>query len=365
MLSFLKISGIIIALLVVAGFIFYQIFLKKQMGRLPTGARLERIEKSPNYKNGKFQNQSKTTTLAEGYSYWGILKLYLNKPKTEPDTKLPFVKTDLNAINDSQPVLVWFGHSSYFIKIKGKNILVDPVFSGHASPFSFSVKSYDGANEYKVSDFPDLDAVIISHDHYDHLDYETILQLIPKTKKFYTSLGVGEHLEYWGVNPNDIAELDWWENTTLFDGISLTAAPARHFSGRGFATEKSLWSSFILSADGKNYYLGGDSGYDNHFKAIGEKYGPFELAILECGQYNEHWRYIHMLPEEVATAANELKAKSVLPVHWSKFTLSVHPWNEPIERLSLAAKENGITLITPQIGQKVVVGKDFYREKWW
>lgn len=345
------------------GYLFMQ---QKQFGAEPTGKRLERIMKSPNYKDGAFQNQSHTSVMAEDASFWSVAKQYLKKVEgREPETNLPSVTTNLKQLSGDAPTVVWFGHSSYLIKAGGKTILVDPVFSGGASPIGGMVKSYKGANVYGVDDLPELDAVLITHDHYDHLDYETIVKLIPKTKHFYTSLGVGAHLEYWGVAPDKITEFDWWEQVAVDSNMTLTAAPARHFSGRKFARGKTLWASYILTVDTYKIYVGGDSGYDKHFKEIGRKFGPFDLAILENGQYNKAWRHIHMLPDETVMAAQELQAKVLMPVHNSKFTLALHPWKAPMEEVSREAQSHNVSITTPMIGEPVLVGKHYPVQKWW
>ncbi len=356
----------IFVLLIVFALGIYFFMQTAVFGADPTGERLARIEKSPNYKNGLFQNLSETPVQSKDFSVFKTAWKYFNQPKNSaPAATLPYVKTDLKSLSSEQPVLVWFGHSSYFIKINGKNILVDPVFSGNAAPVSFLTKNFPGSNVYSVNDFPELDMVLFTHDHYDHLDYKTILELKSKTKSFCTSLGVGAHLEKWGVAPEKITEFDWWESTAIFNDMELIAAPARHFSGRGFGRYKSLWSSFILRTPSHTLYLGGDSGYDAHFKTIGEKYGPFDLALLECGQYNEDWPLIHMMPEQVVQASIDLHAKVLMPVHWSKFQLSLHTWKEPIERASRAAEEKQVKLTTPMIGQPVGIGSNYPNEKWW
>lgn len=353
---------VVIGCLVAAVFLFMQ---QKTFGDIPSGTQLARIQQSSHYKNGTFENLSDTPMMAEEGSTVKMIAAYWNKPNTEPSGPIPFVKTNLKAIESDKPVIVWFGHSSYFLRINGKNILLDPVFSGSASPLSFMVKSYAGANEYSAEDFPELDAVILSHDHYDHLDYETIVKLIPKVKHFYTSLGVGAHLQRWGVQPTAITELDWSESTQLSPDMSLMALPARHFSGRGFSRGKAFWSSFVLKSLTHNLYLGGDSGYDTHFKEIGDKYGPFDIAILEAGQYNQLWKLIHMMPEETVQASLDLRAKVLMPVHWGKFTLALHPWNEPVERVFNKAKEVGQTLTTPLIGEPVVIDSVYPNKPWW
>jgi L-ascorbate metabolism protein UlaG (beta-lactamase superfamily) len=340
--------------------------MSKIFGKLPSGKRLQRIKLSPNYKEGVFQNLSPTPVMAEDASFRKILKDYYNKPKTtEPPAPLPSVKTNLKTFGGAVPTLIWFGHSSYLLHVNGKNILVDPVFSNSASPFSFMVKGYKGTNVFSENDFPELDLIILTHDHYDHLDYKSIHKLKSKTKKFCVSMGVASHLEYWGIDKNIITEFDWWESAEIFPGISLTAAPARHFSGRGIRRGKTLWSSFILKTTDHNLYLGGDSGYDSHFKMIGQQFGPFDIAILECGQYNPSWKNIHMMPEETVQAAIDLSAKVLLPVHWGKFTLSLHPWDEPIRRVTKKAAEMNLKITTPQIGEPVLISSNYPSNDWW
>ena len=355
----------VLVLTTLALFVF--LFLQQGVfGANPAENRLARIRSSKNYRDGSFQNLSPTDMLREGASYIAMMGDYVNKsPANVPRAPLPSIKTDLNTLPDDKPTLVWFGHSSYLIKTNGFTMLMDPVFSGSASPVTFFGKSFPGTDVYSAADMPDIDFLILSHDHYDHLDYKTITQLIPKVKKFYTALGVGAHLERWGVPADRIVELDWWEGGPIASGIVLTATPARHFSGRSFTRGKTLWASYVLNLPGYTLFLGGDSGYDTHFRAIGDKYGPFDLAILECGQYGKDWPTIHMFPEEVVTAAQDLRAKTLLPVHWGKFALAYHAWNEPIQRLTERASEQQLVVTTPKIGEPVVIGSTYPREVWW
>ena len=370
---FMLITTLIVALLVAAFFLFMR---RAVFGADPATTRLERILTSPNYKNGSFQNRELTNVMAKDASNMGLLRDYWNRsPDNEPKQPLPSVKTDLRALPgphrrtggtaDSLPTLIWFGHSAYLIKHKGFTVLMDPVFSGSASPVSLFGKAFPGADVYGPNDMPDIDLLVLSHDHYDHLDYLTISQLIPKVKRFVVSLGVGAHLERWGVSADKITELDWWEDTNLPSNVKITATPARHFSGRSFARGRTLWSSFVLDLPGYRIFLGGDSGYDKTFKELGEKFGPFDLAILECGQYNTMWPTIHMFPEEVVTAGQDLRAKAVLPVHWGKFALAYHSWTEPVERFTKQANEVGFPYTTPRIGEPVVIGGTLPKTAWW
>lgn len=325
----------------------------KPFGKLPSEQRLERIKSSKNYKNGQFVNLSPTPSLAEDASYSTVLyDFFLKKKNTEPKNIIETINVDLNKLPKDTNTIIWLGHSSYLLVINNKKILVDPIIKGTASPFNFFGKGYTFSNPYSIEDFKNIDYILITHDHYDHLDYQTINYFKSDVKQFITSLGVGSHLEYWGVEPNKITELDWWENTTLKDAeLKITATPARHFSGRGLKRNQTLWSSFVFETDTFKYFIGGDSGYDTHFKNIANEFGKFDLAILECGQYNKNWPYIHMMPEQVVQAAIDLNARNTLPVHWSKFSLALHEWDEPFKRFSKEAKVRNLNYLEIKIGE--------------
>ena len=326
-----------------------------KFGNPPSGERLERIRRSPNYRDGKFQNVHLTPSLTEGYSFGRVLYEFMFKkvPGRSPLEMVPAQKTDLVNIPAEDDVLVWFGHSSYFMQLSGKKILVDPVFSGNASPVPRSNKAFRGTDQYTVHDLPEIDYLFITHDHYDHLDYDTFLQLISRTDTVICGLGVGSHLERWGFPKDKIIEKDWNETFALEGGFTVHTTTARHFSGRRFKRNNTLWMSFVLETPRLKLFLGGDSGYDTHFAEIGKQYGPFDLAILENGQYDAKWKYIHLLPEEVLQAGKDLKAKRVLPVHSSKFALAQHAWNEPLKRLAVSNETMHVPLVTPVIGEKV------------
>jgi L-ascorbate metabolism protein UlaG (beta-lactamase superfamily) len=320
------------------------------------------FNESKHYQDNKFVNLSDTPALAPGASFKNILHDYRHRPASvAPPAPIPFVRTDLKALKSDTPTIVWFGHSSYLIHCKGVNILIDPVFSGHASPVPGMIKAFPGANEYSVADMPEIDYLLLSHNHYDHLDKKTLAGLKAKTKAVYVPLGVGKDVATF----NNITEMDWWETNQLSSDITLTATPARHFSGRGLRRNTSLWTSYVLDLFGFRLFLGGDSGYDSHFKEIGTAFGPFDIALLECGQYNTLWPFIHMQPEETAQAAKDLNTKVLMPVHWAKFTLANHPWNEPPQRLLPAATQLGIKVTTPQIGEPVVINHSYPDKQWW
>ena len=341
---------------------------QSKFGSTPKGARLRLIKQSPNYKDGKFQNQSPTPSLTEGATYSSVMKefFFTKKERQKPVQPLPSVKTDLLSLKIDDNVLVWMGHSSYFIQVDGKTILVDPVLSGEASPLSFTTKSFSGTDIYTTDDIPAIDFLFISHDHWDHLDYDTLKKMQPKIKTIITGLGTGQHLERWGFKNEMMIEKDWNEHLDLADGFAVTVLPARHFSGRSFSRNNALWVSFALQTPSQKIHLGGDSGYDFHFKEIGKNHGPFDLAILECGQYDKNWKYIHMMPEEVVQAAQELQAKKLLAVHWGKFALGNHAWDDPIKRVYKAAQVNNMHLLTPMIGEKVNIDESEQSfSAWW
>lgn len=345
-----------ILLICVAGVAALFFFIRTpRFGQAPTGDRLERIKNSPNYRNGSFQNLEPTPDLAEDANMATVMWnfIFARIPRQIPADSIPHIATDLRALDRHSDALVWFGHSSYLLQTNGKRFLIDPVFNGNASPVSFTTKSFLGTTNYHATDMPTIDVLVLTHDHWDHLDYHTVKQLEPNVTQVICPLGVGAHLEHWGYPPAKITELDWYEAAALPDGFTIHATPARHFSGRGFKRNGTLWASYALQTPSRRIFLGGDSGYGTHFAEIGKNYGPFDLAILENGQYNTAWIYIHMLPEQVLQAAQDLRADQLLPVHHSKFPLALHSWDEPLIRITEANKKAGIPLWTPQIGQVV------------
>jgi L-ascorbate metabolism protein UlaG (beta-lactamase superfamily) len=358
------IAGIIIIVAIAGVWLFLQ---TPRFGALPAGASLKKIQKSSWYRNNQFVNRHTTPQLTEGANFFSIMKeFFFDKSKQKiPPAPLPSVKSNLLNLGRDKNILVWFGHSSYFMQVDGKNFLVDPVFSGNASPLRFTTNSFQGSDIYTTNDLPEIDYLILTHDHWDHLDYRTILRLRQKIKKIITGLGVGAHLERWGFDHNLITEMDWYDKYFPESGFSIYSMPARHFSGRGLKRNKSIWSSFVLTTPGKVIYIGGDSGYDDHFTEIGKQFGPFDLVILEDGQYNRNWKYIHMSPEETVRAAMDLQAKRLLPVHWAKFSLSVHSWDEPIRRIATEAALRNVKLLHPMIGETVDLDRDQVFRAWW
>ncbi|WP_236979153.1 MBL fold metallo-hydrolase [Membranihabitans maritimus] len=355
-----------VLLIIAAIFLYMQ---HPKFGKAPSKNHLEVLEKSPNFKEGTFQNIHSTPYITEGYSMIKIAYdfIFTQFPRTVPLDTIPSIKTDLKNLPVNEDVLVWFGHSSYFIQLNGIRFLIDPVFSGNASPIPRSNKSFTGTDIYTVDDMPTIDYLLISHDHYDHLDYETILKLKPKINRVVCGLGVGSHFEHWKFDSSKIIEKDWNEKVVIDNNITLHTATARHFSGRGFTRSNTLWLSFILQTPTFKMYLGGDSGYDTHFAELGKKFDGFDFAILENGQYNKAWQELHMLPEEVLKATLDLKAARLFPVHSSKFKLAFHPWDEPLELLSKHNKNKyHLPLVTPIIGEIIYLNnsKQIFTP-WW
>lgn len=337
----------------------------KSFGKNPSGEHLKSIARSANYKNGAFQNLSETVMTPDESMMSVSRKFFFDRTKKTPPGIVPSVNTDLKKLPVSNNQIIWFGHSSYLLIVNEKKILVDPVFSGHASPFSTMVKAFPGSNIFDIEDLPEIDLLLITHDHYDHLDYGTVLKLKNSTCPIFTSAGVSSHFLYWGFDKKRITEFDWWESHAFDNDIRFTATPARHFSGRGLTRAKTLWSSFVLESGTSKIYIGGDSGYESHFAEIGNKFNRFDLALLECGQYNHMWRHIHMMPEQTVQASLDLNADQLIPVHWGKFSLALHPWNEPVSRAHKEATLKSTNILSPKIGEAIEIGKTYRQEEWW
>jgi L-ascorbate metabolism protein UlaG (beta-lactamase superfamily) len=355
-----------IVLLILLSISVFLFFHQPKFGRRPTGARLEKIKYTLNYKKGEFRNVSFTPDLTDGANYYTVMKeFFFGKSKRNlPKDVIPSVKTDLKNLDPNQDILVWFGHSSYFMQLSGKTFLVDPVFSNHASPLSYTVNAFKGSNVYRAEELPEIDFLINTHDHWDHLDYDTVLKLKPKIKQIITALGVGEHFERWNFDLSKVSEMNWHEELTFGD-FKFNAVPARHFSGRGLKRNQSIWISLVLNTPKRKIYIGGDSGYDTFFKTAGAEFGPFDLAILECGQYNKNWKYIHMMPEQTVQASKDLKAKVLLPVHWEKFPLALHDWDDSIIRAQKASIVENVSLAHPMIGEILDFDNLGVTKNWW
>ncbi|MBE0529381.1 MAG: MBL fold metallo-hydrolase [Rhodospirillales bacterium] len=324
---------------------------------------------SPNYVDGEFRNLEPTPILTEDIGFAASLFKYLTEEDPEglrPNSPIPTVKTDLKALDKDEDTVIWLGHSSYYVQLGGRRILIDPVFGTYAAPVPFAVKVFEGANPYGVEDMPDIDYLLITHEHWDHLEYDTIKALEPKIRHAIGALGIGAYLALWGYPESKIHEADWDDRFDIDPGLTIHALPARHFARRLMATNQTLWVGFALASDSRRLFFSGDSGYGSHFAEIGRKFGGFDVVALDCGQYNPRWANIHMNPEEATQAAQDLRAQNLIPAHVGKFTLSNHAWDEPFRRLAEASGEKPYRLLTPRIGEPLpLAALPQSLPKWW
>jgi len=347
------------------GTLFY--LQQPKFGKAPGGVRLERIEESPNYVGGKFQNLVPTPQIVgESRSSIWLKFLFSQKEHPVPIDSIPSVKTNLKTLEKDKDAVVWLGHSSYFMQFGGKRILIDPVFSSSAAPVEFANRAFAGTSLYSAADIPEIDYLLISHDHWDHLDYPTVMSLKPKIKNVVCGLGVGAYFEQWGFAKEIVREADWFDSLEMDKDFVIHVLPARHFSGRLLTPNKTLWTSFALETQNKRIFYSGDGGYGPHFKEISEMFDGFDLAIMENGQYDKNWPYIHMMPEEVALASEELNAKALLPGHSGKFSIANHSWDDPFKRITEASTDKHYRLLTPIIGEPVELeNKQQTFSHWW
>lgn len=357
---------VLIGVLVIGITLF--INLNPQFGGTISNDKKEVYAKSKNYEKGKFILRAPVMT---GDSFWSVIKKsFKSIPNAKPQTNLESQQLDsLDIVNyqNNDSRLTWFGHSTFLLEMDGKNILLDPMLGEHASPIPISMaKRFSETLPIQIEKLPFIDFVVYSHDHYDHLDYGSVQKLKDKVGMFYVPLGLSAHLVKWGVAAEKIKELDWWQ-TAQFDHIQLVCTPANHFSGRGlFDRGTTLWASWVIKGANENIYFSGDGGYGDHFKQIGDQYGPFDIAMMECGQYDENWSKIHMFPEETVQASVDIQAKLMIPIHWGGFKLANHSWTDPIERVLTKANELNVQVSTPQIGEPILLNEDFYPQtKWW
>ena len=338
--------------------------LIRSVGRNPKGEELAGLDTLYNYKKGSFENLAEQSDSLGRHNRWLFLR---RRPKNvRPASPLPWVKTDLKALAAPAPTVVWFGHSSLLIKTVQGSILIDPIFSNHAGPVPGLFTAFPGTRHYHAKDMPPIDVLIISHDHYDHLDYRTLIKLKDNIKMAVVPMGVGSDLVYWGFDRKKIIELNWNQSARLPGGLRITATPAQHKSNRTYGQEnKTLWASYVIQAGNYRLYYGGDGGYGAYFKQIGRQFGPFDLALLECGQYSPNWPWTHLWFGQAAQAAVDLRARLLQPVHWAKFVEANQPWNEPIKKLLPAAEKLGVPVNVPRIGEPYTLGDPPKKIVWW
>lgn len=346
----------------------YAFLGQEKFGALPSGDALQRILTSPHYAAGEFQNLIPRPILSNGSSFpAALLRSFVTKKIAPvPASPVPSDPTGVKALRDAGDAVIRLGHSSFLIQLAGYRILIDPVFSPFAAPVSFSTRAFPGATPCGVRDMPDIDCLLISHDHWDHLDYPTVLGLKPKIRRVLCGLGTGAHFRRWGFADSVIQEADWGDTLSLGPHLRIHVTTASHYSGRALSRNQSLWAGFLLESPAHTIFFSGDSGYSPHFAELGRRFRRIDLALLDCGQYDEGWRFIHMTPEEAAQAADDLGARHLLPAHIGKFSLAYHPWYEPFRRITAAGENRGFRVITPIIGTLVPLQDrlpDFPR--WW
>ena len=356
----LKITAVLVALIVLVG----TALAWRGLGHGPDAARLARMQKSPQWRDGAFNNPQPLV------NHFGdmLTGMFAVSDFATPKETPPTIASDaarFAALPASGLRVTWFGHSSTLIEIDGMRVLTDPVWSERVTPVSFVGPTRYYPPPLPMLALPKIDAVIVSHDHYDHLDEPTIVALKERTERFIVPLGVGAHLAYWGVAADRIIELDWWESVTI-GAIEIACTPARHASGRApWDKDETLWASYALVGPAHRVYYSGDTGLFPAMKTIGERYGPFDLTMIEVGQYHRAWPDWHIGPEQAIAAHAMLRGRVLLPIHWGLFTLAYHGWTEPAERAVAAAGEHGATILTPKPGESVDVSAWPAQAAWW
>ena len=355
--------------------VFFNLSGCEQFGALPSGGSYLRIQQSENYNlaEDKFVNFERNSVLS-GPGFWDDPKenwnnnFFFNSNQTRPNGLMPESRSPLPYDfhkSEGNIKFVWLGHSTILVSIDDKVILFDPVFSNTASPVSLAVKRFQPP-VIDLKSLPAVDIVVVSHDHYDHLDMETIKHLRNKGINFVVPLGLGAHLVRWGVSAEKITELDWWDETQI-DGLNLICTPSQHFSGRRgpYKEKRSLWASWLIQSSDHSVYFSGDSGYADHYRQIGKRYGSVDLVFMDSGQYNKRWQYVHNMPEEAVQATLDMNGQLLVPIHWGMFTLSMHDWFEPPVRILAEAAKKNVNVLTPLLGQYVDVSRLPPNEKWW
>lgn len=366
---------ITLAILIVLAITGYAMFYfttdrLRQFGALPDSAHQARLRQSPNYNGTEFVNQYGVTLEFTFSEYWTMFRKFIFGKDRSPQIEIPVNKLethDFGDAGDTALALTWMCHSTTLLEIDGYKILTDPVWSERTSPSSIYGPKRFHEMPIALADLPSIDAVIISHDHYDHLDRSAVIELAETGVTFVTALGVGSHLESWGISPAQIIELDWWQEYLLDDQIRLVCTPAQHFSGRGMldGRNKTLWSTWAIVGPNHRVFFCGDTGEIPEFKQIGQDYGPFDLTLMKIGAYSDMWPDIHLRPEQSIRLHQQLDGQVMVPIHWGSFDLALHDWDEPVEDLVRIAEQTTVTLAIPYPGQRFKLDSLPTLEKWW
>jgi L-ascorbate metabolism protein UlaG (beta-lactamase superfamily) len=367
---FVRTAVALAALVAVVGAAGWVVLSQPQFGAGMSGARLERAKANPQYREGRFVNvqpEAPTSWAAMG-DY--IVRQFSGDEVREPPSPLPVLAVDKAALAAAPAPsglrAFWLGHSSAYVELDGLRLLLDPVFAERVSPLPIGPRRFHPP-PIALADLPPIDAVLISHDHYDHLDMDSVRQLASRGTRFFVPLGIGAHLERWGVPPAQIEELEWWQQRTL-RGVQIVCTPTRHYSGRGLGDRSAtLWSSWSVLGAQHRFFYSGDTGYSTHFREIGSRLGPFDIAFVKIGAYGPgaSWLDIHMSAEDAVQAHRDVRGKRMFPVHWSTFNLAYHAWDEPIRRAAAEARRTGVELVTPRLGEWVDAGREFRSTAWW
>lgn len=342
----------------------WQVFRLPAFGGSAQGERLTRMQQSPAYVQGRFEN---TPPYLQDLALTENFRLYSQGQVREPQFTIPVVALPPERLRNRPPPglrTVWFGHASVLVEIDGVRILTDPILSERASPLQFIGPKRFHPPPLALEQLTGIDAVVISHDHYDHLDMATVRQLAQGGTQFYVGLGIGAHLERWGVARTQIHEMAWWEQADV-RGVRIHCTPARHYSGRTSMNNSTLWASWMLQGPRHSLYFSGDTGYAGHFAEIRQRLGAPDMALMKIGAYGSTWLDIHMDPEAAVRAHRELGARTLLPVHWATFNLAYHAWEEPITRTLAAAARLGAEVITPRVGEVFEFGQPFQSQAWY
>jgi len=342
---------------------------RKQFGGKVSQTHKTQYQKSVNWQNGCFQNLE-TADITPRFGkipsiIWKQLTNTKERQPQQPIPVLPFNKKEFLSPS-SEAKFIWYGHSAIMMNVQNQIILIDPMLGSNTTPIApFANKRFSNNTLSLIDDFPEIDLILLTHDHYDHLDLASILKLKSKTKRYFVALGIKRHLVSWGVAAETITEFDWWETHSSKE-VSFTFTPTQHFSGRGLTDRfKTLWGGWAIKTENEHIWFSGDGGYGKHFKTIGERLDPFDFAFMECGQYNDNWRPVHLFPDESIQAAIDANVKKAMPVHWAGFNLSFqHTWYEPAEEFVKFAKEKNLEYMVPALG-KIFTKNSFERENWW